>query len=340
MKAIENYREKVNSALKEFLEKKAKEDGEYSEQTRELIENILEYNMRGGKRIRPLVIIFAYRCFKNDNEKAIINASIAIELMQAYLLIHDDIMDNSDLRRGKLSMHRIYSSLGEGFGKSTAILAGNLCLSYAYESIIEADFSTEEKIGALRWVCWINRRENYGQALDIIPGFFGLKEEDVMRIYELKTATYTVQGPIYLGGALAGASVEEIDKLQKYGFNLGVAFQIQDDINGIFASVEEMGKPNDSDIKEGKKTLLIAKSLESAGEDDRKFLLENYGKKDVCESEIDRIKEIIRKNSLDYCVNKVKSLIEEGKKSLEGLNLRDEGKNFLLEMADYVSSLA
>lgn len=333
MNNIEAYKEKVNLALKRFLEKKL-DDGRYSPNIKKLIENIIEYNMRGGKRIRPLAIIFAYKCFKDD-EKAVIDASICIELMQAYLLIHDDIIDNADLRRGKPSMHKIYSGNAEEFGKSMAILAGNLCSHYVYNSILESDFSDKEKIEAIRYIDWIAERENYGQALDIIPGF-EIKEEDVMKIYELKTATYTMQGPLYLGACLASASPE---KFQEYGKNIGIAFQIQDDIIGIFGKVEETGKPNDSDIKEGKKTLLIVKALELACGEDRKFLLDNYGKKSVSEAEIEKIREIIKKLSLDYCREKARSLIETGKKSILNANLRDEGKSYLLNMADYIKNL-
>jgi len=333
MKNIEEYKEKVNLALKRFLEKKL-DDGKYSPKIKELIENIIEYNMRGGKRIRPLAIIFAYKCFKED-EKAVIDASIAIELMQAYLLIHDDIIDNADLRRGKPSMHKIYSSSGEEFGKSMAILAGNLCSHYVYDSILDSSFSDKEKIDAIKYIDWIAERENYGQALDIIPGF-KISEEEVMKIYELKTATYTMQGPLYLGACLASASPE---KLQEYGKNIGIAFQIQDDIIGIFGKVEETGKPNDSDIKEGKKTLLIVKAFELAGEDEKKFLLDNYGKKNVSEAEMEKIREIIKNLGLDYCREKMNELIGKGKKSIINLNLRDEGKSFLLDMADYIKNL-
>ncbi|MBM3234011.1 polyprenyl synthetase family protein [Candidatus Pacearchaeota archaeon] len=333
---MKEYKEKVNFALKRFLEKKL-DDGKYSPEIKKLIENILEYSLRGGKRIRPLLIIFAYKCFKDNNEQAVIDASICIELMQAYLLIHDDIIDNADLRRGKPAMHKIYSS-GD-FGKSMAILAGNLCSHYMYDSILESDFSDKEKIEAIKYLGWIAERENYGQALDIIPGFENLNEEDVMKIYELKTATYTVQGPLYLGACLASAPSAEIEKLQEYGKNIGIAFQIQDDIIGIFGNIEETGKPNDSDIKEGKKTLLIVKALEFANSEDKKFLLENYGKKNISENDIKKIREIIEKLSLDYCRKKMSEMIEKGKNSLPS-DLRDEGKNCLIEMADYISSLA
>lgn len=338
MKSFELYKSKVENALREFLEKKLETDGGYAEEIKELIENILEYNLRNAKRIRPLISIFAYECFKNDER--IVKASIALELMQAYLLIHDDIIDNSNLRRGKPSMHKLYESLGKDFGKSIAILAGNLCSNYACESILNSEFNETEKINALKSLVWINNRENYGQALDIYPGFQDLNEEEILKIYELKTATYTFQGPIYIGAILANASQEKINSLEKYACNLGVAFQIQDDIKGVFGNVIDTGKPNDSDIKEGKKTLLIVKALELSNSEYKKFLLENYGKKEISDSEIEIIRKIFRNcGAMNYCQKKFNELIEEARNSILHLEIRDEGKNMLLEMADYLQSL-
>jgi geranylgeranyl diphosphate synthase, type I len=340
MDNIQEYKDKVNKTLKEFLEKKLKEDGRYSKSIRQLIENITEFNLRSAKRIRPLISIFTYKCFKDDER--IIKPSICIELMQAYLLIHDDIIDKADLRRGKSSMHKIYEKQkDEDFGISMAILAGNLCASYMYETIIESDFNDTEKLNALKYISWTADRENYGQALDIIPNFKDIKEKDIWQIYELKTATYTIQGPIYIAGALANAPKEKIDKLQIYAYNIGTAFQIQDDINGIFGEIKDMGKPIDSDIKEGKKTLIIVKTLEFCNKQDKEFIMKNYGNKNINEEDIEKIKEIIKKcGAYDYSKQKLNEKIQEGKKSIQNLEVREEGKKFLLDIADYVNSLA
>ncbi len=334
------YKGKINAALNKFLENKVKEDGAYSEETKKLIENIMEFNLRGGKRIRPLIIIFAYKCFKEGEESQIVDASIAIELMQAYFLIHDDIMDNADLRRGKKSMHKLYDQKDENFGKSIAILAGNACASYVYEVILKSKFSDSSKLKALEWLRWIDQRVNYGQELDLMPGFENLNENEVMKIYELKTASYTAQGPIFLGAALAQATDKEINQLKEYGHKIGMAFQIQDDILGVYGNIEEIGKPNDSDIKEGKKTLLIVKALELCNAKDREFLLKNYGVKNTSDEDLEKIRSIIKNcKALEYCNNKVEQLVAKGKESISNLELRKEGKDFLFEMAEYIKNM-
>jgi geranylgeranyl diphosphate synthase, type I len=340
MDNIEIYKEKINLALKAFLDKKLKEDGKYSKEIKELIENVIEYNMRGGKRIRPVTIIFAYKCFSSGDEEKIIRAAISLELMQAFLLIHDDIIDKSDIRRGKETLHKIYGKENKDFGINMAILAGDLCCSYTYDSISKSGFPDKEKNKAIEYLSWIINREVYGQTLDIVPGFSDLTEEDVLKIYELKTATYTVQGPIYLGCLLAGAPQDKIKKLQEYAKSLGIAFQLQDDLNGVFSGVDKLGKPNDSDIKEGKKTLLIVKALELSDKKDKDFLLKNYGNNNVSEESIEIIREIIKKcGAYDYCVNKFKELILKSKGSIADVPLLEEGKKYLLEMADYIGGL-
>jgi geranylgeranyl diphosphate synthase, type I len=340
MDNIEIYKEKINFALKAFLDKKLNEDGKYSKEIRELIENVIEYNMRGGKRIRPVTIIFAYKCFCPENEEEIIKAAISLELMQAFLLIHDDIIDKSDLRRGKETLHKVYGKENKDFGINMAILAGDLCCSYTYDSISKSYFGDKEKNNAIEYLSWIINREVYGQTLDIVPGFDKLSEEDVLKIYELKTATYTIQGPVYLGCVLAGASDDKTQKLQEYSKSLGIAFQIQDDLNGVFSGVDKLGKPNDSDIKEGKKTLLIVKALELCDKKDKEFLLKNYGNNNLSEESMDNIRKIMKKcGAYDYCVDKFKELVSNAKNSIEDMELLEEGKKYLIEMADYIIRL-
>jgi len=339
MEKIENYREKVNICLKEFLDKKFEKDKNISPCVKELIENIMDYTLRAGKRIRPLIVVFAYKCF-NDDDK-VIKASLAIELMQSYLLIHDDIIDKSDLRRGKPTIHKVYEKkYGDHLGMSMAILAGDLCSSYMYDTILESEFDDKEKVDAIKYLGWIHERENYGQALDTLPGFKEIREKDIWKIYELKTATYTMQGPIYLGCVLAGADEGKIKRLQEYAYNVGIGFQIQDDINGLFGDINITGKPNVDDAKEGKKTLLIVRALEMCNDEEREFILEKWGNSDIKDDEIERIREIVKDcGALDYCKEKLNGLIEKGKNSIKDVELKDEGKKFLLEMADYVKSL-
>lgn len=341
MQDITHFKERIENSLNKFFERKLK-NSNYSKDTLNLVSNLSEYTMRKAKRIRPIFGLFAYKCFNDSrlDEDKIIDASIALELIQSYLLIHDDIIDNSDLRRGKPTIHKVYSKYNSDFGKSMAILAGDLASSFVYDSIIESNLTDKQKINAAKWCCWILDREIYGQTMDILPNYENISEEDVLKIYELKTATYTVQGPLYFGASLAEAPEDKIKKLEEYAYNIGLAFQLQDDIIGIFGDVEETGKPNDSDIKEGKKTLLLVKTLQFCNQHDKKFFLEKYGNKDINNEDIDRIRKIIKESgAYDYCIKRLDEFILNGKKSIIALDIKKEGKDFLLEMADYIRSL-
>ncbi|MDD5177681.1 MAG: polyprenyl synthetase family protein [Candidatus Nanoarchaeia archaeon] len=339
MENIETYREKVNSLLKSFLNKKLEKNRGVSPYINNLIENLTEYTLRGGKRIRPLTTIFAYKCFKDDNK--IIDVSLSLELMQSYLLIHDDIMDKSNLRRGLPTIHKLYEKeFNPHLSLSAAILAGDLCSSYIYDIILESKFSPKEKIEAIKYISWILEREILGQTMDVLPNFKELTEKDIWKLYELKTATYTMQGPIYIGSILANAPEEKIKKLQEYAYNIGIAFQLHDDVNGIFGNTKETGKPNDSDAKEGKKTLLITKTLELCSKEEKEFIFKNWGTKEISSKDLETIKKIIKNSgAFEYCQKKVNELIEKGKSSIKNIELRQEGKTYLLEMADYIKNL-
>ncbi len=280
---LEDYRKRINKELERFFDAKI---NVASGEEKHLTEKIKEYTLRGGKRIRPVLTVLAYKCFKEDDK--IIPASVAMELIHSYLLIHDDIMDEDDLRRGKPSMHKM---LGEGHrGMSAAILAGDLCNSWINESILESEFSKENKLKALKQISEILDKECYGQYLDFLPGVENLTREEVLHLYELKTSAYTTVGPVKIGCILAGASGSEEERLNEFAKNLGIAFQLQDDIRGVFSTQEEAGKPID-DIEEGKKTLLLVRTLEMCSEEERKYILENYG---TAEPEANRrIKEIM-----------------------------------------------
>jgi len=336
------YREKVNQSIENFLNRKFDQKKEHHPKIEELLEHIVEFNLRGGKRIRPLAVIAAYKCFKDDD--IIVDASICIEFMQSYLLIHDDILDNSDLRRGKPSMHKIYEAehVDPYFGKSIAILAGNLCAAFMYDAILESDFPAEQKIRAIKILAEVSEHENYGQCLDMSPNLSTLSEAEVLKIYQFKTAEYTTRGPVLIGAALAGASsLEQIQALEQYGNRLGIAFQIQDDIQGIFGKVESIGKPNGSDIKEGKKTLLICKTLEYCTTNERRSILNMYGRKDLCDSKIDKLRTTIqRSGALEYCQQLFTRMIHEGKEAISCALFKDRGRQYLTDIADYISGLS
>ena len=342
------YQAKINERLGLFFDEQIEEASKISDYTRDVVANIKEYTLRGGKRLRPIFLIYGYKCLtEDDNIDAIIEASISIELMQSYLLIHDDIMDEDELRRGKPTFHIAYKNIcatlfGEDdtrkFGENIAILAGDLLEAYGIDVLTNSRFKEEYITKALQKYAEIVKNVGYGQILDIMSEKKkDITEAEILLIHKLKTASYTIENPLQIGAILAGAVEADLAVMSNYGLPLGLAFQIQDDILGLFGTEEKIGKPVGSDIQEGKKTLLILHALSNCSEKENGFITSALGNAEVTMAEIDTIRDIVRKTgSLDYSKRLVGEKIEEAIHAIERSNFRAEAKGFLVKIADFV----
>jgi len=344
---IKEYKRKIDKRLRIFLKERIKQVNNISPVAKEMMELVLEYNLRGGKRIRPILVIMGYKACGGKNEKAIIHAAIAVELMESFLLIHDDIMDQDELRRGYLTMHKIYENkynrcyLGDDakrYGESMAMIAGDILAILGSEAIIKSNFPIKRKFKAVDRFNSAVINTCFGQALDIISGCEkSTTEEQIKRVYELKTAIYTFEAPLQIGAHLAGATKKQLQVLSEYAIPLGKAFQFQDDILGLFGTKKKIGKPVGSDIREGKKTLLILKALEKASKKEKDFINSILGSPKVTIADINKLKKIVtRTGSLEYSKIKARDLIQISKHVIQKSKLKKEGKEFLIGLADYV----
>ena len=341
---LEYYKEKIELRLKTFLDEKISEAEKISYSSREIMQYIKEFNLRGGKRIRSVLIIMAYKSLGGKNENAIIDIAASAELMQSFLLIHDDIIDDDDLRRGGPTMHRIYAEKYKGcdnpkkFGENMAIIAGDLLASLGNEIISKSAFDEEKKLKLLQKFNKIIKLTGYGEIIDILSGLkTNVTEQDISKMHKLKTAVYTIEGPLHMGAIAAGASDDQLKILSEYAIPLGMAFQLKDDILGLFGSEEKLGKPADSDIKEGKKTLLILKVLENADKEQKELIGNALGNKNITKTELTKVREIIKKTgSLDYSEILAEKLVKRAKNVIKNSDFEKQGKNFFLEIADYI----
>jgi len=271
-----------------------------------------------------------------------------MELSETYLLIHDDIMDNDSLRRGGMTINTSYRQIGENryhdqvntrnFGNSAAMLAGDIACGMSNEILSESKFKPQHVLASIQLLNKIYTTEGYGQLLDLMSNLRDdITKKDVILIHQLKTVPYTFDGPVRIGAILAGASKKELNQLAGYTIPLGTAFQIQDDVLGMFGSEEKLGKPVTSDLKEGKKTLLILEALEKAKGKDRETIEINLGNKRTTLNALKEIRTLIKKtNSLDHSKKLASNYVRESIVHLEKIRLRPEGKNFLLGIADYM----
>jgi len=258
------HRELIEQELKNYLENKNRELASVGKWGDDLIKRLSAFSTQ-GKMIRGGLIILSYLMFNKRYTESVIKTAAAIEIIHSSLLIHDDIMDRDNMRRGKKSIFYQYKKLGDAentndsyhFGVSLGICAGDIGYYLGIEilSALKIDPEIKGRIISL----WTRELEAVGvaQMHDIALGFFSAQpcEEDILNLYRFKTARYTFSLPLATGALLAGQNSEVIRPLEQLGENLGIIFQIKDDEIGIFGNKEETGKPVGTDIKEGKKTL-------------------------------------------------------------------------------------
>ncbi|WP_035856948.1 polyprenyl synthetase family protein [Cryptosporangium arvum] len=228
----------------------------------------------GGKRLRPAFGYWGFRAAGGHDSEAVVRAVAALEFVQACALIHDDVMDGSDTRRGKPAVHKRFAALhraegyegdAEKFGTAAAILLGDTCLIWGDE-MLDRSGLPDDALKRARPV-WDEMRTEImaGQYLDVLAQAQGDHSVDrAMRVVRYKSAKYTVERPLHLGAALAGAGADLTEALSRYGLPVGEAFQLRDDVLGVFGDPAETGKPAGDDLREGKRTLLLAYAAERA----------------------------------------------------------------------------
>jgi geranylgeranyl diphosphate synthase type I len=234
-----------------------------------------DFVLQGGKRIRPLLCYWGWRGAGGGDCAEILRVASALEIFHAFCLIHDDIMDDSALRRGRPALHRALTDLHavrnwrgdpRQFGIGAAILMGDLCLAWSDELLHSSGLAPHRLAAARPYYQHMRSEVCYGQYLDLLEQARGPSTtERSLRVVRYKSAKYTVERPLQLGGALAGASSRLLDAYSAFGLALGEAFQLRDDILGAFGDPAVTGKPNLDDLREGKPTVLVALALRKAG---------------------------------------------------------------------------
>ncbi|MFW5902642.1 MAG: polyprenyl synthetase family protein [archaeon] len=350
LKKLGEWKKESNDLLEKEFKIYTKRAKEIHPEASRMVEYLRRFSMRGGKRIRPGLIVAGYKAVDGNNHGKITKAAISIEAFQTYVLIHDDVEDEDDERRGGPTMHKMYEKLyeeenmiggKEKYGRNIAITAGSLAGSYSIDTLAKTDFDPETKVKAIRKLEQIHRYTAAGQTLDHTINHRRIEEvteKDVLKIHELKTAQYTIAGPLELGAILGKGTKEQIQTLREFGVKAGKAFQTYDDLLGLYGTKEKLGKPVDSDLKEGKKTLLILKAMENGNEEQRRKIKQTLGNKNITQKQVEEIRKIVKETgSYEYSKKRVSKMIEESKEALrKSNNIDPEIKDFLLGIADYI----
>jgi geranylgeranyl diphosphate synthase type I len=307
--------------------------------------------LAGGKRLRPAFMYYGYLAAGGDDRERLLKTAVAVELIHTFLLIHDDIIDRDALRHGQPTLHERYREWGkkylnlaapEHFGDSIALIVGDMLFALGNDIIFNSGFPEKYLYAALSRMQKIVSQTVVGQARDIYIEYRGeASSAEILEMYEKKTARYTVEGPLHLGALLAGGTPELVAALTRYALPVGIAFQIQDDILGMYGDEQRIGKPIGSDIREGKITLLVSYIFEHADRATKKdvdSLLKRGSELQM--ADIERLRWIVRETgALDSAQALALQYISEGKQALVSMKhlVRPEALDFLEAVADYMA---
>jgi len=346
---LKNYKKRVDVSLKKHFQHKIRQIQKSDPLAKEAVRMIADFTMSAGKRIRPAMVYYAYLAAGGQDEKKIIEASMSIELTHTFLLIHDDIIDKDERRHGVPTIHERYKKIGkrwvgnkdsEHFGNSMAMLAGDMSAAMANEILFNCPFSSEIIVKALDKLQLIVYTIVPGEMLDVVLEIQGnASEKDVLRMYEGKTSSYSFEGPLHLGAVLAGVDdAKMLRSFSQYSMPLGKAFQIRDDILGIFGKEKKIGKPVGSDVTEGKQTLLVVKALELGNRKQKGIIKKYLGKADLAIRELEEFRTaIIESGSLEYSQNLAENFVSESITAVEKINFKNkEAKEFMIGLAQYM----
>ena len=298
--------------------------------------------LNGGKRLRPRFAYWGWRSVApvDRDDTALIRAAASLELLHGCALVHDDVMDASDIRRGRPSAHIAFADMhrregwtgdADAFGRAAAIVLGDLLLSWA-----DALF-TDAQVNAPARDVYDGMRQLVmaGQYLDVlVQARGGYSATDALRVAKFKTSKYTVEGPLHLGAAAAGAGDATLAALSAYGLPLGEAFQLRDDVLGVFGDPSVTGKPAGDDLVEGKRTLLVALAMERATPEHAKLLRDGLGDRTLDAAAVADLRDVITATgALDEVEARITARAEEARAALHSEAIRADAQQTLDALA-------
>ncbi|HKD87058.1 MAG TPA: polyprenyl synthetase family protein [Streptosporangiaceae bacterium] len=307
----------------------------------------MEELLAGGKRLRPAFCYWGWRAAGGEDCPPIYAAAASLELLQASALIHDDVMDASATRRGRPAVHRQFSArlaaaspaAAEQFGTGAAILIGDILLSWTDEMYHASGFPADVLRHGQRALGAMQTEVAAGQYLDILSqATRSTSVAEAMRVIIFKTAKYTIERPLQLGALLAASSRATGDAVTTvgttYGIPLGIAFQLRDDLLGVFGDPAKTGKPATGDISEGKRTVLMALARERASASQARLLDEHVGDRALKQAGAVAVKAVLTDTgAVDECEALIAANVKEAVAALDGAPITDEARSALAALA-------
>jgi geranylgeranyl diphosphate synthase, type I len=306
-----------------------------------------EFTLRGGKRFRAILVLAGYHLATGRAPRPALPAAAGLEHFQSWMLIHDDIIDHSEERRGGPAVHRSLTAehrasgregSSEEYGVGIGITLGDLEEPFTVEAILKTPAPPAARLAALAEYVRMTRLTAYGQLLDIRNGTLppaDVSERDVLDVHRLKSAIYTVVAPLRIGALLGGSRPAALTDIEAAGTDLGIAFQLRDDVLGAGFDADESGK-SANDLVEGKRTLLVVRAWAKGSAEDRARLLRVLGNPQAVPEDVERAREVLRSTgSLDYSERRIAQLTARALDRLDrSRQIPARGKPLLREVAD------
>jgi len=339
----DSFRDGIESTLQSFVDGQATWLAPLGEDVQRLVEHA-RISVSGGKRFRASFCWWGHLAIAEPSDHvALLRACASLELLHASALVHDDYMDASDVRRGRPATHRAFEALhrengwsasATQYGASAAILLGDLLLSWADELLRTCGLPPDRVLEALGYFDLTRTEVATGQFLDVSAQARATADvAAAMQVVRYKSAKYSIERPLHIGAALAGAAPPVLDQLSRFGLPLGEAFQLRDDLLGVFGDPDVTGKPAGDDLVEGKRTVLVALALESLEAGDRDHLDNSLGKP-LTEDEVAELRRLITgSGALERVEQLIAELTSRALDSLESATIRDDARVVLRQLA-------
>ncbi|BCJ45384.1 geranylgeranyl pyrophosphate synthase [Actinoplanes ianthinogenes] len=342
---LAGLRPRVDKALTAFLAAQRDRLLAIDPALAEVAATLTEFVLGGGKRLRPAFGYWGFRGAGGSDTDEAVAALASLELVQASALIHDDLMDRSDTRRGVPSVHRRFERLhagsgwrgsAAGFGECAAVLLGDLALVWSDELLHTSGMPWADLARARPVFDAMRTEVTVGQYLDVLtPVTADTSLERAGKVAQYKAAKYTVERPLLLGAALAGAGPEVSAAYSAFGLPLGEAFQLRDDVLGVFGDPAQTGKPAGDDLREGKRTYLVAAAFGALGAAGRAELDAGLGDPGLDDAGVARLRALIRDcGALDATEARIEELMAGSLAALDRAPIEEEARGVLHRLAD------
>jgi geranylgeranyl diphosphate synthase, type II len=338
----------VEDCLADTLSHKTSQAEDIDPHYHDLLNQVGNLIGRGGKRIRPRLVLKSYQAFGGDKHSSIIKVAASQELFHAFILMHDDIIDRDVMRWGgpNISGHYLFEfqqylnqTDARHYADSWALLAGDLCYNLSNELLISSGFNPGYILKAVGLVQQTMFTMVGGELADVALPIYhdeALEDKKLLCMYENKTAAYSFCTPLQLGAMLAGAGASQLKQLNDFGRYIGVAFQIRDDVLGIFGNERSIGKSNLSDIRQNKRTLLINFGLRLGTEAQVQKLHTILGNPGAEQAELDEVRNILRvSGALKKTTAVMENYCQQAHMSLLKAKLPQELCDYLAELPPF-----